>query len=234
MWQPPIPPTRRGKKWLWLAASAAVAVGAVAFLVFWLATPAPVSPTVALTELDDGVQIGYPTAPITIDIFDEPICPSCSKFVTSSAADLQRAVNADKIVVRYHLLNFLNDESASGDYSTRAVAASFCVAQTKDPKTYPNFYVDLFASDFQPAEHTSTDHTDADLAHLAESVGAPTSVSDCITSHRLLDAAKTKAANAAATLERLNTKVETPTVFNGTTKVDASTPGWVNSLAVSS
>ena len=116
---------------MWFTATAAVVFGGVVGLVVWLAAPPPARPSVAITELDDGVRIGYPTAPVTIDIFDEPICPPCSRFVTSSSADLQRAVNAGKIVLRYHLLNFLDGRSASGDYSTRAVAASFCIAETK-------------------------------------------------------------------------------------------------------
>jgi serine/threonine-protein kinase len=232
-WQQPLP-ARRAKKWIWFTATAAVVFGGVVGLVVWLVAPPPARPSVAITELDDGVRIGYPTAPVTIDIFDEPICPPCSRFVTSSSADLQRAVNAGKIVLRYHLLNFLDGRSASGDYSTRAVAASFCIAETKNSTTYPNFYVDLFASNFQPAEHASTDRSDAELAHLAQSVGAPTSVGDCITSHRLFETAKTKAANAQTTLENLNSGVDTPTVFNGTTKVDETSPGWVDDLMKSS
>ncbi|ORA35431.1 hypothetical protein BST20_17710 [Mycobacterium branderi] len=232
MWQPPYRPARRRTGWIWLVAGAAV-IAAIVGLVVWLAAPTPVTPAVALTELDDGVQIGYPTASLTIDIFDEPICPPCSKFVTSSVTDLQRAVSEHKIVVRYHLLNFLDDRSASGDYSTRAVTASYCVAQTKDPQMYTNFYVDLFASNFQPAEGAGTDRTDAELAHLATSVGAPPSVSDCITSRRLVSAARAKAANAEATLKGLNSQIETPNVFDGDTKVDVSTPGWVDELVQS-
>ncbi len=232
-WQQP-PRARRAKKWMWFVATAAVVVGGVVGLVVWLAAPPPARPSVALTEIDDGIRIGYATAPVTIDIFDEPICPPCSQFVTSSSADLQRAVNAGKIVLRYHLLNFLDDRSASGDYSTRAIAASACVAETKNPMTYPNFYVDLFASNFQPAERATTDRTDAELAHLAQSVGAPASVGDCIMSRRLLEAAKAKASNAQATLKELNSEINTPEVFNGSTKVNETSPGWVDGLMKSS
>ena len=96
-----------------------------------------------------------------------------------SGADIRRAVNDKKIAVRYHLLNQLDRQSASGDYSTRAVAASFCVADTGDPDHYQAFYAALFASDFQPKKKpkketdTSTDRTDADLAQLAQRTGCP-------------------------------------------------------------
>jgi serine/threonine protein kinase, bacterial len=232
-WPPP-QPARRSRKWIWFAAAAVVVVGAVVGLVVWLAAPPPTRAGVALTELDDGVRIGYPAAPLTIDIFDEPICPPCSQFVTSSSSDLRRAVTSGKIALRYHLLNFLDGRSASGDYSTRAVAASACVAETKNPTMYADFYVDLFASNFQPAEHATTDRTDAELANLAQAVGAPASASDCITSRRLVDVAKTKASNAQTTLKDLNTEITTPQVFNGTTKVEELTPGWVDGLMKSS
>ena len=184
----------------------------------------------ALTELDDGVIIGYPDAPTTIDIFDEPICPPCSRFVTSSTVDIERAVNAHKLAVRYHLLNFLDKNSASGDYSTRAVAASYCVAEAKGPKMYVNFYVDLFGANFQPVEGGRTDRTDAELAHLAQRVGAPTSAVDCIQQGRLVSTAKTKASQGKSTLTGLGTEVSTPQAFNGTHKIDISAAGWVDTL----
>jgi serine/threonine-protein kinase len=192
--------------------------------------PPPPPPALTLTVLDDGVMIGYANVPITIDVFDEPICPPCSKFVTSSTVDVDRAVEDKKLAVRYHLMNFLDQNSASGDYSTRAVAASYCVAQTNDAKMYINFYTELFGPAFQPKENGTTDRTDAELAKLARSVGAPTSVSDCITKGQQVGTAESKASNAQATLEGLSSGGGTPQVFKGTKSIDISTPGWVNKL----
>jgi len=207
-------------------------IAAVVGLVVWLVRPAPAAPALALTELNDGVLIGYPDAHTTIDIFDEPLCPHCSIFVTSSSADIERAVDAKKIAVRYHLLNFLDQSSASHDYSTRAVAASYCVAASNDPKMYTNFYVDLFAATFQPLMAATTDRTDADLAGLARSVGA-SAAADCVTSGQLISTAKTKAANGIETLKRLQPEPSTPQVYNGSTEVDISAPGWVDRLSSS-
>jgi hypothetical protein len=93
-------------------------------------------------------------------------------------------------------LQVLDDAVASGDYSTRAVAASLCVASANDPKVYTDFYAALFASDFQPKEGGSSDPSDSELAQRAESVGAPSSVADCITSGQEIDNAKTKCSTA--------------------------------------
>jgi serine/threonine protein kinase, bacterial len=228
----PPPSGRRRKRWIWLATAAAVAavITVVAGLVSWLVQPTTTPATLALTELDDGVMIGYPHVPTTIDIFDEPLCPHCSLFVTSSSADIARAVDAKKIAVRYHLLNFLDNDSASHDYSSRAVAASYCVAAAKDPKMYTNFYVDLFGADFQPPMGGPADHSDADLADLARSVGA-TSAADCVQSGQLVSTANTRADKGLDALKQLVPEASTPRVFNGTTEVDISAPEWVSHLS---
>ena len=109
---------------------------------------------------------------MTIDIFNEPICPPCGSFIRSNASDIESAVNNKKLAVRYHLLNFLDDKSHSKNYSTRAVAATYCVAAQNDPKLYSDFYSGLFASNFQPAEDAAEDRTDGELAQLAKTVGA--------------------------------------------------------------
>ena len=143
------------------------------------ASPSPPPDVVALKVLDDGVFVGSSAAPVTIDIFNEPICPPCGTFIRSNASDIDAAVNNKKLAVRYHLLNFLDSGSHSKNYSTRAVAATYCVAAQNDPKVYTEFYSGLFASNFQPPEHGPEDRTDSELAQLAKSVGADASVVGC-------------------------------------------------------
>ena len=111
-------------------------------------------------------------AQTTIDLFNEPICPPCGSFIRSNAADIDTAVNNKKLAVRYHLLNFLDDKSHSQDYSTRAVAATYCVAAQNDPKLYAAFYAGLFASNFQPQEGAAEDRTDPiQLTFLPSRIG---------------------------------------------------------------
>ena len=151
-------PPRPGRKpWLWVGV-AGIALLAIVGLVLAIVRPwqseTPTAPTsqppppdaVALRVLDDGVFVGSSAAPMTIDIFNEPICPPCGSFIRSNAGDIDTAVNNKKLAVRYHLLDFLDDKSHSKNYSTRAVAASYCVAAQNDPKLYTAFYSGLFAS----------------------------------------------------------------------------------------
>jgi serine/threonine-protein kinase len=173
-------------------------------------------------------MVGRSDAPKTIDVFDEPICPPCGEFVTSYSADIGQAVAAGKIAVRYHLLNFLDSASASGTYSTRAIAASYCVA-VKDPNAYSAFYAGIFAPAFQPKEKASTDRTDAELANLAQAVGAGPGSTACIRSGEQVAIAGTKATNAGALLQQLSAAVSTPQVYEGTRRVDISA-GWVDAL----
>lgn len=183
---------------------------------------------------EEGVLVGDRAAPTTIDIFNEPLCPACGTFVTTYSSDIQRAIDDKRIAVRFHLLNFLDDESASGDYSTRAIAASYCVAAAgadspgDDGQLYVSFYAGLFAPDFQPTEGGLADHTDGDLAALAERVGASADAVECIRSRQLRIAAVTLGADAMVKLANLG-EVSTPSVFDGTRQVRI-TPGWLDAL----
>lgn len=235
----PVP--RAGRRpWLWVAVAATVAAAVVGVVLVvarpWRAssptapTPAPPPPdAVALRVLDDGVFVGSSAAAMTIDIFNEPICPPCGSFIRSNAADIDAAVTNKRLAVRYHLLDFLDDKSHSKTYSTRAVAATYCVAARNDPKLYADFYSGLFASNFQPQEDGAEDRTDGELAQLAKTVGADAGVVACIKSGDEVGTAKTKAANGYATLSGLNANA-TPFVWDGNGAVNYQDPAWLTKL----
>jgi len=192
-------------------------------------TPPPPADAVELRVLDDGVFVGSSAAPITIDIFNEPICPPCGSFIRSYAGDIDTAVDNKKLAVRYHLLNFLDDKSHSKNYSTRVVAATYCVAAQNDPKLYTGFYSGLFASNFQPQEGAAEDRTDSELAQLAKTVGVDANVIACIKSGDDVGTAKAKTASAATTLSGLNAS-GTPFVWDGSKVVNYQDPGWLTRL----
>ena len=232
-WQPPpAPPSGKRKWWLLGGVAALVVVVALVAGIIVLTWPKPPPPDpVTLRDADAGVFVGDPSAPVTIDVFDEPICPPCGDFISTSADNIQRAVVAKKIAVRYHLLNFLDKQSASRDYSTRALAASLCVAHEEKPKVYMDFYAGIFSPKFQPKEGASTDRTDDELAKLAESVGAPSSVSTCITSGDKMSTARTKAGAAQKSLTAVSSEGTTPAVFDGSKQIDIKEANWVDSLS---
>jgi serine/threonine-protein kinase len=235
-------PPKRRKPWLWvgLAGGIVAALVGVAVVVIhpWQssrsshsspAAPPPPPDAVALRVLDDGVYIGSSVAPVTIDIFNEPICPPCGSFIRSNASDIATGVNNKKLAVRYHLLSFLDDKSHSKNYSTRAVAATYCVAAQNNPKIYDDFYSGLFASDFQPPEGGAEDRTDSELAQLAKTVGADPTVITCIKSGDDVGLAKAKIAAGNETLAGLNAN-GTPFVWDGSKVVNYQDPGWLTKL----
>lgn len=238
---PPVPSAGAGKPWLWVGIAVAVVVAVVGGLGLVLAHPwrssapqsalpsPPPADAVELRVVDDGVFVGSSAAATTIDIFNEPICPPCGAFIRSYAGDIDSAVSSKKLAVRYHLLNFLDDQSHTKNYSTRAVAATYCVAGQNDPIVYAHFYSALFASDFQPQEGAASDRTDAELAHLAQNVGANSTAINCIKSGSDVGTGRTKAANASETLAGLNAS-GTPFVWDGNKAVDLQNPSWLTKL----
>jgi serine/threonine protein kinase, bacterial len=230
-----------GKPWLWVGLAAVVVVAIVGAVIGFVhpwerstptaatTTPAPPPDSVELRVLDDGVSVGSEAAPITIDVFNEPMCPPCGSFIRSFASDIDTAVNNKKLAVRYHLLNFLDDKSHSKNYSTRAVAATYCIAGQNDPKVYTAFYSGLFASSFQPQEGGAEDRTDSELAQLAKTVDADANAIACIKSGDDVSTAKAKAASAATSLSGLNAS-GTPFVWDGKKSVNYQDPGWLTRL----
>ncbi|KZS73670.1 serine/threonine protein kinase [Mycobacterium kansasii] len=240
--QPPVQPSGGGgAPWLWVGVAVAVVVAVAAGLGIVVAKPwrssaprpGPTSPPAAdaveLRVLNDGVFVGSSAAATTIDIFNEPICPPCGAFIRSYASDIETAVADKKLAVRYHLLNFLDDQSHTKNYSTRAVAASYCVADQNDPKVYSDFYAALFGSDFQPQEGAASDRTDAELAHLAQTVGANTTAISCIKSGSDRGTAQSKAAAASETLATFSAN-GTPFVWDGKKAVDLQNSSWLTRL----
>jgi serine/threonine-protein kinase len=229
------PPPPRSTVWtpVRVGTAATLAVTVVAGLVLWLTgyLPWPNTHAIRVFGLKDGIFVGSSRAATTIDVFSEPLCSPCAQLATSSEHDIQRAVHEKKIAVRYHLLNYGDRHSASGDYSTRAIAAGLCVAGGGDPNRYQAFYTGLFAPGFLPKEKpASTDHADADLAHLAQTLGAPSRVSDCITSQQRMQAAKDEASNARSSLTRLQGTELIPMIFVGSREVDYADSGWLDTL----
>lgn len=178
--------------------------------------------------VDDGILVGSRVAPVTIDVFNDALCPACSRFIGTYGEDIRTAVLDNEIRVHYHLINMLDDYSASGDYSSRAAAAVYCVAADADVDTFEDFYAALFDPIFQPEEGGISDHTDRELADLATEAGALDSAADCITTGSDASAAARRTAQAMNSLEDVGGS-GVPVVFDDGVEVDLQ-PGWVDEL----
>lgn len=176
---------------------------------------------------------GGPPPALTIDLFEDGICPACQTFEGQYGQQIMKAVDENKLTVRYHFLNFLNKASASKDYSTRAAAAFECVGAVpvgQAPKgLFLNFHTTMFSSGIQPAENGGADLSNADLAELAVKAGAPASAAACITSGVNIAQAQMVAANAAATLTQLapGGAYGTPSATRNGTLLNLNTNDWL-------
>lgn len=167
-------------------------------------------------SVSDGIiTVSRGVAPITIDVYEDPLCPICGAFEDAFGADINDSIDAGKLTVRYRMLTFLDPSSASGDYSTRAFAALLCVASKagEGPGLFQDFHGALFSSAHQPKERSSTDMDVDQLARLAGSVGASPGALACIRAGAERAAAVTANRSGTAALQQAGTPVGTPTVL---------------------
>lgn len=203
-----------------------VAVFAVVYVV--LNRPWSTSQPVAATSYPvtaDGVVVtaGQPTAPATIDVYEDYLCPFCERFEARSDADLTTALNEGKVKVNYHALNILDARTAPPGYSTLAANAALCAVPAG---IWPAFHARLFAD--QPAEG-SAGLTAAQLTDIGTQLGAGPSFGACVAGNGNASTI-TAATEAASTNPALQTDGQfgTPTVAVGGRKIDVSGSDWLS------
>lgn len=175
--------------------------------------------------------IGAATAPQTIDVFEDAMCPVCHQFEQQSGPAIAKAVDAGKLRVRYHLLNFLDRQSASGDYSSRAAGAMQCVGSGENKDTFLKFHSELFAQ--APQEGGGSDHDNAAIARIAGDAGASDATQKCIADGAKVDAAKKSAQESTDQLSKATSgQVATPSVLSGGKPVEniMQGTGWLDQL----
>lgn len=181
---------------------------------------------------DDGtILLGLPDAASTIDVFEDPMCPYCAELEHKHGQELAQAIDEGTVAVRYHILSFLDRLSSSGDYSTRAVAANQCVAETGDAIAFSTFHASLFAPDNQPAEGGNSDHSNEQLAQMARDAGASDAAVSCIADGARVEQAA-ESAEAGRQLLATTGAAGTPAVIQNGTVIDAlGNDNWVSELA---
>jgi protein-disulfide isomerase len=121
-----------------------------------------VTPSVAV---DSGTAFTVGTGPVTIDLYEDFMCPICHQFEIDSGATINQLVADKKVTVRYHMVAILDDRSQGTNYSTRAAGAA---AEAAQEGKFQEFFDVLYAN--QPEEN-STGLSDAKLIELGKSVG---------------------------------------------------------------
>jgi protein-disulfide isomerase len=192
--------------------------------------------TNSTASVDNGVITvtgGNPA--VTIDMYEDGICPACREFEGQYGQQMMKAVDEGKLAIRYHFLDFLNPNSASKTYSSRAAAAFNCVAAVppgQAPKgLFLNFHTTMFSAAVQPAESSGKDLSNAEIAAIAGKAGAPASATACITAGTGVAAAQ---AAAKADQTQLNQIIGanwgTPTVLRDGKPVGINSNDWLTDM----
>jgi protein-disulfide isomerase len=119
--------------------------------------------------VDEGTAFTVGSGPVTIDLYEDFMCPICHEFETQSGATIQQLVSANKVTVRYHPVAILDGSSNGTQYSTRSAGAAAAAAEGGKFLAYHDV---LYQN--QPAEN-SDGLTNAKLIDLGKSVGLTTS-----------------------------------------------------------
>ncbi|MGB3302645.1 DsbA family protein [Gordonia sp. (in: high G+C Gram-positive bacteria)] len=170
--------------------------------------------------------VGDRTAPKTIDIFEDFNCEHCKKFEEQSGAAIWENVIDGKIRVRYHMLNFLDGNSKSGDYSSRAAGAVLCVARNDNREVFWKLHSQLF-------EKAGDDLNNQQIAALAASDGASPATQGCIASGELVDEGRDMASASETQLSNSTEgQVATPSVLLAGKQVEHIMDGtaWLDDL----
>ncbi len=171
-------------------------------------------------------------AAVTIDLFEDAICPACAAFERQYGQQIAKAVDEKKLTVIHHPLTFLDRSSASRDYSSRGAAAMMCVAANSGGTAgvFQAFHTRIFDADIQPAEGSASDHDNAFLAQLALTAGADQAAATCITDKTMAPTVVTAMATATDTLNTAVGGVSSPVVLHGGVQVDTSNTDWLTQL----
>jgi len=185
-----------------------------------VAAAGPVYPVAAQ---GDSVIIGKPSAPVTIDVYEDFLCPGCGQFEQLYGDQLEQAAALGQLKVVYHPVAILDDVSKPAGYSSLAAGAAFCASEAG---VFPRFHESLFAT--QPRER---DHgwTSAQLQQLGRDLGADDDFARCVqdgAQQRV--AAATKQASERLSRLRPDGRLATPTVLVNGAIADTGDPGWLD------
>ncbi|MFU8875647.1 DsbA family protein [Micromonospora sp. SL4-19] len=135
-----------------------------------LVTPANLTDTGA-------IPVGQSTAPVTLEIYLDYMCPACGKFEQANSGEIDRLIKAGTVKVQLRPISFLDRTSKGSKYSTRAANAMATVAD-RAPGSVWAFNTELF--NHQPEEGTRG-LSDDQIVELALKAGVSRDVADAFT-----------------------------------------------------
>ena len=177
------------------------------------------------------VVVGEDTAKVTLDVYEDFLCPACRQFEETFGADIEKHVADGTVKVRYHMLPMLNDRSDPPGYSMGSANAGLCAA---DAGQFPAYHKSLFND--QP-EEGSRGWDNQQLAKLGTDLGiTDKSFTACVTSGEYHDLVQKNLdeVKAAPYLQQEfpdgSKGFGTPTIAVGEKVVDTAKSDWLDKL----
>ncbi|SDD89235.1 DsbA family protein [Actinokineospora iranica] len=190
-----------------------------------------VSLAVPVVREDAAVVVGKDTAKVTVDVYEDFLCPVCASFEDRYGPQLDQQLEAGTVKVRYHLVNMLATRSDPEGYSTDSANAALLAA---DEGKFLAFHKSLFAE--QP-EEGARGWTKDQLVDLGRAVGATSpAFADGVRTGKydqLITEAYQKASTTDYLLQDLGDGRKafgTPTIAANGTALDISDPKWLDNL----
>lgn len=121
--------------------------------------------TTPSAAVDDGTAFAVGSGPVTVDVYEDFMCPACGSFEEATGPTLKQLATSGRITLRFHPVAILDRFSNGTEYSTRAAAASAAAGQEGK---FTEFHDVLYTN--RPEENTAG-LTDAKIVELAASVG---------------------------------------------------------------
>jgi protein-disulfide isomerase len=149
-----------------------------------------------------------------LSIYEDFLCPVCGSFEQTFGPTINKLIDSGAVATDYNMVAIL-DRASNQNYSSRAGAVAYCVADedtTPDKQAFRRFHAAMYAQ--QPSETGTTFPTNDQIIEIARQTGIVGQVPDCVNSGKYLDLVKGLAAannvNATPTI-RINGQDYTPT-----------------------
>lgn len=131
-----------------------------------------------------------------ISLYEDFLCPVCRRFEGEYGPTIKQLIDTGAVAVDYYMVAIL-DSPATQNYSSRAAAAAYCVAdedKTPNKEIFSRFHAGLYAQ--QPSETGTVFPDNAALIETARQAGAAGEVANCVNGGRYLDMVNDLAGNA--------------------------------------
>ncbi|GFG76560.1 DsbA family protein [Mycobacterium botniense] len=179
---------RRRNLLIQLGMTAVVVIFAVGLVLYIVTSHAKKNPVdgqaVRVTSSKLITKPGTSEPKATVSFYEDFLCPACGNFERIFGPTVSKLIDTGAIAADYYMLGLLS-RPQNDDYSSRAAAAAYCVAD-ESIDAFRRFHTALFTKQIQPPETGSTFPDNARLIELAREAGAAGKVPQCIDSGKYI------------------------------------------------